>query len=125
MRNYMIGLVAIAMIVLSGCSVPPPPEDTPAPVVPAPVAPVTDAPIVESPVDLVDPLQCEMDCATQCDTDAESACSLASDYNMCVDNCGDIIRSEGCKGACASLNPIECGIIFRGECVDMCMDKCA
>ena len=129
MKNYLIIALFVAVLAVAGCQVPPEPQDE-LPAAPEPVVqePAEEEEVVveeESPAPLDDTMACEMNCASQCDTDADTACALAVDYNACVDECGDTIRSAGCKGACASGVPIECGIIFRGECADECMSNCA
>lgn len=126
MRNYLLIALFVAVVAVAGCQVPPEPQEEP-PAAPAPIVqePVEEVVVEESPMPVDTTLECEMDCSKQCDTDSDTACALALDYNACVEDCGDIIRSAGCKGACASGVPIECGIIFRNECAEECMNNCA
>ncbi|MBI4145128.1 hypothetical protein HY493_02885 [Candidatus Woesearchaeota archaeon] len=125
MKKELVLLLAALAVVVVACGVPAEPKGT-APVSEAPdqvkaPTPTPEAPALEE--QTTD--GCQDACATQCDEDADTACSKATDYDECVANCGDIIRSEGCKGACATGVPIECGIIFRNECGEACMTKCA
>jgi hypothetical protein len=74
--------------------------------------------------DVVEMSACEATCESTCNTDADAACLHAEEYSPCILECGDTIRQAGCKAACATLNQIECGIIFRNECMDDCKLSC-
>jgi|GEM_PF-3849888 len=122
-------LILAMLVLLIGCAAPTPPVDespTVVPTAPVPEAPVSVPPNVTAPVEA--PLEgaaCESNCMAQCAEDGANACGLATDYNMCVQYCGDIIRPAGCKGACASGIPVECDIIFENECKKDCAKRCA
>ena len=123
----MIVIGMLALLLIAACSVPPVPRSQPA-TTPTPTVPSSPPkPVAESPATLpnMSSKDCEMGCAAQCDEDSDTACSQATDYNACTGSCGDTIRSQGCKGACATLVPVECGIIFRNECAKACTTQCA
>lgn len=126
MKKELILLLAALAVLAVACGVPPEPQGTTAPVSEAPdqVKAPSPTPVAqETAAETGD--GCQEACANQCDEDADTACSKATDYNECVANCGSVIRPEGCKGGCATGVPIECGIIFRNECGKACMNKCA
>lgn len=112
------------LVLLAGCTAAPmaPVKENPMPV---PTTPVTSPPASPSGTMPAGGPDCIDSCMSDCSQDGEAACLTAEDYNTCTSNCGSTVRPEGCKGACATGVPVECGIIFKKECQKDCNAKCA